>query len=139
LASAASAARNTVIPCSSRAAAVRLTRLSSATVPNRRLTDRSTSGLISVITERFLPRLRCYSCACKHLTPIWLHMQVSSETDGASLVERLVAEQLPDPRGLEAWRSLLRAHATLLRQLETDLERETGLALADFDMLAQLG
>src|SRR5947199_565705 len=65
-------------------------------------------------------------------------MQVSSETDGASLVERLVADQLPDPRGLEAWRSLLRAHATLLRQLETDLERETGLALADFDVLAQL-
>src|SRR6266550_8054822 len=65
-------------------------------------------------------------------------MQVSSETDGASLVERLVAEQLPDPRGLEAWRSLLRAHATLLRQLETDLERDTGLALADFDVLAQL-
>src|SRR6266516_1299720 len=65
-------------------------------------------------------------------------MQVSSETDGASLVERLVAEQLPDPRGLEAWRSLLRAHATLLRQLESDLEKETGLALADFDVLAQL-
>src|SRR5207253_3484375 len=65
-------------------------------------------------------------------------MQVSSETDGASLVERLVAEQLPDPRGLEAWRSLLRAHATLLRQLETDLEKETGLALAAFDVLAQL-
>src|SRR3989441_3361688 len=65
-------------------------------------------------------------------------MQVSSETDGASLGERLVAEQLPDPRGLEAWRSLLRAHATLLRQLETDLERQTGLALADFDVLAQL-
>src|SRR3989449_8993854 len=65
-------------------------------------------------------------------------MQVSSETDGAGLVERLVAEQLPDPRGLEAWRSLLRAHATLLRQLETDLERKTGMALADFDVLAQL-
>lgn len=41
-------------------------------------------------------------------------------------------------RGLEAWRSLLRAHATLMRRLETDLERETGLALADFDVLAQL-
>ena len=65
-------------------------------------------------------------------------MQVSSENDVAGLVERLIAEKLPDPRGLEAWRSLLRAHATLLRQLETDLERETGLALADFDVLAQL-
>src|SRR5206468_1799727 len=39
---------------------------------------------------------------------------------------------------LEAWRSLLQAHATLMRRLETDLEKETGLALADFDVLAQL-
>ena len=37
-----------------------------------------------------------------------------------------------------AWRSLLRAHATLMRRLDTDLEGETGLALADFDVLAQL-
>jgi len=39
---------------------------------------------------------------------------------------------------LQAWNALLRAHATLLRQLETDLESKTGLALADFDVLAQL-
>ena len=39
---------------------------------------------------------------------------------------------------MQAWRSLLRSHATLIRQLETDLERETGLALADYDVLAQL-
>jgi DNA-binding MarR family transcriptional regulator len=39
---------------------------------------------------------------------------------------------------LGAWTALLRAHATLLRRLETDLEKETGLALADFDVLAQL-
>jgi DNA-binding MarR family transcriptional regulator len=37
-----------------------------------------------------------------------------------------------------AWRALLRAHASLMRQLETDLEQETGLALADYDVLAQL-
>jgi DNA-binding MarR family transcriptional regulator len=30
------------------------------------------------------------------------------------------------------------AHATLMRLLDTDLQRETGLALADFDVLAQL-
>jgi DNA-binding MarR family transcriptional regulator len=65
-------------------------------------------------------------------------MQVPSETDAAGLLDRLVANQLPGGRGLEAWSSLLRAHATLLRQLETDLEKETGLALADFDVLAQL-
>ena len=70
--------------------------------------------------------------------PIWLRMQVHSETDLAGLVDRLVANELPGGRGIGAWRSLLRAHATLLRQLETDLEGETGLALADFDVLAQL-
>jgi DNA-binding MarR family transcriptional regulator len=53
-------------------------------------------------------------------------------------VERLVANQLPGGRGVGAWVSLLRAHATLMRQLETDLENETGLALADYDVLAQL-
>jgi DNA-binding MarR family transcriptional regulator len=65
-------------------------------------------------------------------------MQVLSEPDVAGLLDRLVADQLPGLRGLGAWRSLLQAHATLLRQLETDLEKETGLALADFDVLAQL-
>jgi DNA-binding MarR family transcriptional regulator len=65
-------------------------------------------------------------------------MQVLSEPDVAGLLDRLVAEQLPGRRGLGAWTSLLRAHATLMRQLETDLEKETGLALADFDVLAQL-
>jgi DNA-binding MarR family transcriptional regulator len=65
-------------------------------------------------------------------------MQVFSEPDVAALLDRLVADELPGRRGLQAWHSLLRAHATLMRQLETDLERETGLALADFDVLAQL-
>src|SRR3989454_1233971 len=65
-------------------------------------------------------------------------MQIDPETDVAELFQRLVEDQVPGRRGLEAWRSLLRAHATLMRQLEMDLERETGLALADFDVLAQL-
>ena len=65
-------------------------------------------------------------------------MQVPSETDVAGLLDRLVADALPGRRGLGAWRSLLQAHATLMRQLETDLEKETGLTLADFDVLAQL-
>jgi DNA-binding MarR family transcriptional regulator len=64
-------------------------------------------------------------------------MQVLSEPDLSGLLERLVAGE-PVARGLEAWRSLLQAHATLMRQLETDLYKETGLALADFDVLAQL-
>jgi DNA-binding MarR family transcriptional regulator len=65
-------------------------------------------------------------------------MQILPEADVAELFHRLVAEQVPGRRGLAAWRSLLRAHATLMRRLDTDLEQETGLALADFDVLAQL-
>src|SRR5213596_3235018 len=65
-------------------------------------------------------------------------MQLLPETDVAELLARLVEHEVPGSRGFEAWRSLLRAHATLMRRLDTDLERETGLALADFDVLAQL-
>src|SRR5450631_4122341 len=65
-------------------------------------------------------------------------MQVASETDVAAHLDRLFAKAVPGGRGLQAWTALLRAHATLLRQLEADLEKETGLALADFDVLAQL-
>jgi DNA-binding MarR family transcriptional regulator len=65
-------------------------------------------------------------------------MQVLSGTALAGLVERLVAGELPGGRGIGAWLSLLRAHATLMRQLETQLEQQTGLALADYDVLAQL-
>jgi DNA-binding MarR family transcriptional regulator len=65
-------------------------------------------------------------------------MQVSPESNVARLLDRLVADALPDGRGLEAWAALLQAHATLMRRLETDLARATGLALADFDVLAQL-
>ena len=65
-------------------------------------------------------------------------MQVKPKPDVTALFDRLMAKELPGRRGLEAWRSLLRAHATLMRQLDTDLEKKTGLALADFDVLAQL-
>src|SRR6266566_7223333 len=65
-------------------------------------------------------------------------MQILPETDAAQLLGRLVEQEVPGGRGLEAWRSLLEAHATLMRRLDTDLVRETGLALADFDVLAQL-
>src|SRR5438876_9310732 len=65
-------------------------------------------------------------------------MQVLSKPELAGLVDRLVASELPGGRGIGAWSSLLRAHATLMRQLETDLEQQTGLALPDFDVLAQL-
>src|SRR5437660_4003725 len=65
-------------------------------------------------------------------------MQVHSKLGAAAHFDRIVAKEVPGRRGLQAWDALLRAHATLLRQLETDLETKTGLALADFDVLAQL-
>jgi len=65
-------------------------------------------------------------------------VQIDAETDVAELFDRLVEDQAPGRRGMEAWRALLRAHATLMRRLEMDLETETGFALADFDVLAQL-
>ena len=65
-------------------------------------------------------------------------MQVRSKSDVSRLLEQLVAHALPSASGLEAWTSFLRAHATLMRRLEVDLAQATGLALADFDVLAQL-
>ena len=65
-------------------------------------------------------------------------MQVPSEPDAAAHFDRIAAREVPGRRGLQAWSALLRAHATLLRRLETDLESKTGLALADYDVLAQL-
>ena len=65
-------------------------------------------------------------------------MQVPSKSDIAGLLQRLVARELPSGSTLEAWDSFLRAHATLMRRLEVDLAQATGLALADFDVLAQL-
>lgn len=66
-------------------------------------------------------------------------MQIhSTKPQVEGLLDRLIEAELPGRRGLDAWVALLRAHATLMRQLESDLENETGLALADFDVLAQL-
>src|SRR6476660_7721176 len=56
----------------------------------------------------------------------------------AALFGRLVEESLPGRRGELAWRALLHAHATLMRRLDTDLREDTGLRLADYDVLAQL-
>ena len=42
-----------------------------------------------------------------------------------------------DPR-LGAWRSFLRAHSRVVRQLESELQSEQDLALTDYDVLVQL-
>ena len=65
-------------------------------------------------------------------------MQVHSNPELPELLDGLVANEVPERGGLDAWAAFLRAHATLMRQLETDLKKETDLALADFDVLAQL-
>jgi DNA-binding MarR family transcriptional regulator len=65
-------------------------------------------------------------------------MQIPPQADVAGLLDRLVTRELPTGSGLKAWDSFLRAHATLMRRLELDLAQATGLALADFDVLAQL-
>ena len=51
-----------------------------------------------------------------------------------------MTEQLSshDPR-LSAWRSFLRAHAQVVRELERELQSEQKLALSDYDVLVQLG
>ncbi len=65
-------------------------------------------------------------------------MQVPNPNDPALLVDRLVREALPDQRGVAAWQALLRAHASLMRELSTDLAMRARLPLGDFDVLAQL-
>jgi DNA-binding MarR family transcriptional regulator len=66
-------------------------------------------------------------------------MQIDSPPgDVAALFGRLIEQALPGRRGERAWRVLLQAQATLMRQLDTDLWEDTGLRLADFDVLAQL-
>src|SRR4051812_12627500 len=65
-------------------------------------------------------------------------MQIDGSEKADDDLDRLMAANLPGPHGLDAWAALLEAHATLMRQLESDLEQETGLPLADFDVLAQL-
>ena len=62
----------------------------------------------------------------------------SSSADVAAQFGRLVEQSLPGRRGELAWHSLLQAQATLMRQLDTELWEDTGLRLADFDVLAQL-
>jgi len=65
-------------------------------------------------------------------------MQAHPDRDPAAELDRLIDEALPDQRGFEAWRALLRAHASLMRELSTDLAMKTRLPLGDFDALAQL-
>jgi DNA-binding MarR family transcriptional regulator len=65
-------------------------------------------------------------------------MQATAPPRTRANLSRLIDEAVPGRRGLEAWRALLEAHATLMRQLQTDLLGKTGLDLNDFDVVSQL-
>jgi DNA-binding MarR family transcriptional regulator len=67
-----------------------------------------------------------------------LQLQVQANQNLAAHVDQLIDEAVPGRRGLEAWGALLKAHATLMRQLQTDLVTKTGLDLNDFDVISQL-
>ena len=65
-------------------------------------------------------------------------MQLPEETDPAELFGHLVEAELPEARGVATWLAFLRAHAALMRRLDVELRRETGVGLGEFDVLAQL-
>src|SRR5213592_3531252 len=102
-ASPAFAARSTLIPFASRAATVRVTRSSSATAANRRLTDRSRSGWSSVLIK--CPLWPIY-LRLQTDYPRYLHMQVDPQPDASGLLDPPVANKLPGGRGMDAWHSL---------------------------------
>src|SRR5205809_12528 len=108
---------------------------SSRSRPGQRSKSACSSALLLLIVLR--KRLDILATAST-LSNRLLRMQVRSQSDVAGLLARLVARELPNASGLGAWDSFLRAHATLMRRLEVDLAQATGLALADFDVLAQL-
>jgi DNA-binding MarR family transcriptional regulator len=66
-------------------------------------------------------------------------MQAPPTTDIGERLEALVTDAMTERAGFDAWSAFLKAHASLVRQLDIDLEAQTGLGLGDFDVLAQLG
>lgn len=66
-------------------------------------------------------------------------VQTTRETLGHRLIESTTGGRLaPDADGGQAWLGFLRSHAAVLRLLDTELRREAGLPLVDFDVLIQL-
>ena len=64
-------------------------------------------------------------------------MQLPDEVSTAT-IDAAVRDVLRGRRGFAAWQAFLRAHATLMRELGTDLLTKVDLPLGDFDVLAQL-
>ena len=84
----------------------------------------------------------------RRAVPLYLQLQIPypylvahASTFGnrpRGLLDRLVADELPDGRDVRGLALAAPSPRDAVRQLETDLEQETGLTLADFDVLAQL-
>lgn len=53
-------------------------------------------------------------------------------------VADIVSERIPSASEITVWRTFLRAHATITRQLENELLAEQQLSLASYDVLVQL-
>ena len=68
-----------------------------------------------------------------------MRRQDPTRRDTSAALAALVRQGIPRAPGLEAWRAFLKAHATLMRRLDSDLRATTGSGLNDFDVLAQLG
>jgi DNA-binding MarR family transcriptional regulator len=49
-----------------------------------------------------------------------------------------VSVSLQHQNAVSAWTTFLQAHASVIRRLETELESETGMSIADYDVLATL-
>jgi DNA-binding MarR family transcriptional regulator len=68
-----------------------------------------------------------------------LQLQAPTPRDTAALLDRVIRDSIPRDLGVDAWQAFLRAHATLVRRLDSDLQAKTGSGLNDFDVLAQVG
>src|SRR5258708_37144945 len=62
-----------------------------------------------------------------------------AETDPSAVLAAIIRQEMPNSRAVAAWTALLRAHATLMRALDSGLRTRTGSGLNDFDVLATLG
>lgn len=71
-------------------------------------------------------------------------MKTEAVVQATTLGQQLIDESASDSRlaptaeGGQAWIGFLRSHAVLMRLLDTELRRDAGLPLADFDVLIQL-
>src|SRR5436309_1179368 len=63
--------------------------------------------------------------------------QCTVMSTATSIPKALPAEDLSDEE-LQAWRGLVRAHATLAKRLDSELEAEHGLPLTSFEVLHHL-